>query len=355
MEDAKFLGTIAGRFYKNAPDAYAPGQPFNLKICHRDDELSRLTLTVFDALDVDGVPFPEFNGVPDPLLDPNIPVVFWYGWSDGPMVKAFEGVLVAKTINTGGSVTTTTFLAAHKSFKLKKKSKMKTYENLSVAQMLKMKAAEHGSTLIIDATAAADAELNNPRSVFYQLGEPNIDLMYRYTRELGYIFNTIKSHQIIVRRDKSSGQTFSYTRGDEFIKTLSLRQEQHDSKRSARRQGMTHESRPGKHSHHKPIIEPADSEHRDTELVQAPLAKSTQHQRRPLAKGAVDGKAKRRKIEGNELTLSIRFEPRMFNIEMVSISGHGSQINGLYHTRSVEHTLGNTPATTNIECWKPQT
>jgi hypothetical protein len=165
--------------------------------------------------------------------------------------------------NKQRAVTTTTFLAAQKSFKLKKK----TQENLSVAQMLKMKAAQHGSTLIIDDTAVTDAESNDPQSCFYQLGESDLQLMYRYTRELGYIFNTIKSNQIILRRDKSSGQTFSYNRGDEFIKNLSLRQEQQTNKRSARRQGMTHETRPSKHSYHKPIIEPADDEHRDTEEV----------------------------------------------------------------------------------------
>jgi hypothetical protein len=353
MEDAKFLGTIGGRFYKNGNDANAPGQPLSLKICHRDDEISRLTLTVYDAVDVDGEPFPEYNNVPDPMVDPNIPVVFWYGWSDGPMVKAFEGVLIKKFLNSGESVTTTTFLAAHKAFKLKKKSKVKTHKNLSVAQMLKMKAAEHGSTLIIDDTAAADAVLNDPRSCFYQMGEPNLELMYRYIRKLGYIINTVKSNQIILRRDKTSGETFSYARGDEFIKSIRPSQEQHTDKRSARRQGMTHETRPGKHSHHKPIIEPPDSEHRSTELIQAPLAKNTQYHRKPLAKGAVDGKSKRRKIEGNELDLSIRFEPRMFNIEMISLSKCGPQISGIYHTRSVEHTLGNGPATTQIGCWKP--
>src|SRR5205085_7481913 len=102
-----------------------------------------------------------------------------------------------------------------------------------------------------------------------------------------------------------------------------------------------------------PIIEPADSEHRSTELIQAPLAKNTQHHRRPLAKGAVDGKAKRRQKEGDELGLEIRFEPSMFNIEQIEISKYGAQINGTYHTRSVEHILGNSSATTQIECWKP--
>ncbi len=353
MEDARFLGTIGGRLYKNAPDKDAPGQPISLKICHQDDEVSRLTLTVFDAVDVDGPPFPEFNNVPDPQIDPNIPVVFWYGWSDGDLVKAFEGYLIMKSFSTGGSITTTTFLAAHKSYKLKKKSKMRTHKNISVLQMLKMKAAEHGNILIVDSTAASDAELNDPRSCFYQLGEPNFKLMYRYIRQLGYIFNTVKGNEIILRRDKSTGTTFSYARGDDFIKGISLRQEQHDSLRSARRQGMTHDSRPGKHAYFTPIIEPPDPEHRGTDLVQAPLAKDTKLRRTPLARGAVHGKAKRHQAEGNELSLVIRFEPRMFNVEKIALSKCGPQISGIYHTRSVEHSMGNTTATTNIQCWKP--
>src|SRR6185503_10958388 len=94
----QFYVTIGGRTYRNGAEPDEPGQPTLLEIEHRDNEASRLQLSVKDFLYSD-VPFVEFNSIPNPRCNPGIKVEAWAGWEEESLVKVFEGLLVAKLPN----------------------------------------------------------------------------------------------------------------------------------------------------------------------------------------------------------------------------------------------------------------
>lgn len=348
----KFYVTVAGREYRSAPDPLAPGQPISLEIEHRDQEASRLQLTVWDAVNNPqerSAPFVEFNSLPNPRCNPNLPVEAYAGWEDGEFVKVFAGLFVAKRAHY--QLSETYLVGIHDAFKLRKRGWVKTHKEMTVAEFLKKKAAEEGINLIIDPTAAGDEELNTPASVFYQLGETNWSIMYRQIHELGYITNTIRKNDMVLKRDKSAGPTFSYERGDDKIRDLELRYEQRRDNRSPKRKGHTYHPTPSLHWHH---VEGSDcGDGRSVRVTPPAIAEKKKRIRPYFAKASVKGFARRLEKEGDELSLSIRFEPRMRNEEIIVLSGFGGEIDGGWETASVVHRLGNGVAHTDCACWRP--
>jgi hypothetical protein len=345
-----FRVTVAGRIYQNGADPSEPGQPISLTIEHRDQEASRLTLVVKDFdLDSDA-PFRELNSVPNPRLVEAIPVLAWIGWDEENPVKAFEGVLAASKMNYQASATE--FVALHEAIMLRKRGKVDTLKNMTLADMLRKKAAEEGLVLIIDSSIAGDAALNMPFETLLQNGVANWDFMKRWIVSFGYTTTTIRKNQIVLRRDKSSGDSFAFRRGDENIVQLRVRMEQKRDERSGRRTGHAHENKPGQRWS-KFFPESRDTS-RNVAPVHPAVGKRADRQHKvPPAREAIRGKAKKRRIEGDELNLTVRLQPEMKNVEKVVISDFGPNIDGTYHTSSVTHRLGNQPATTEIEAWRP--
>lgn len=343
-----FIVTINGVRFENGADPTESNQPMLLEIEHKDQEASRLTLTVKDFdLDKDTV-FQKYSSIPNPRCNPNIPVQAWAGWEDEQLVKVFEGLLVAKE----GSYpqTQTRFVALHEAFKLRRKGKVDALHNITVADMLRKKAKEEGLLLQIHPSAASDPALSTPIEVIYQLGEPNWKLMFRYIRENGLIANTIKNNVIVIRRHKHDGQRIELRRGDEWIKNLRARQEHRRDERSPRRKGHTLEAKPGRFVHHKDGEDCGVSRH--VRVVPPAIAKKSNQHKAPFSKFSVSGKAKRFREEGDELSIEIRFRPEMKNEEVIALSDFGGQIDGAWDTSSVVHRLGSQSATTSIEAWK---
>jgi hypothetical protein len=342
----KFYVIIAGREYRSAPEPLAPGQPISLEIEHRDNESSRLQLTVWDA--VTDAPFVEFNTLPNPRCNPNLPVEAYAGWDEASIVNVFAGLFTAKRAHY--QLSETYLVGIHDAFKLRKRGKVDTLKEITVAEMLKKKAAEEGINLIIDSTAAGDEELNTPASVFYQLGEANWSLMYRHIHELGYITNTIRKNDMVLKRDKTAGPTFSYERGDGKIRDFDLREEQKRADRSPKRKGHTHHPTPSQHWHKQIGVDCGDG--RSVRITPPAIAEKKKRTRPYFAKASIRGYARRMEQEGDELTISLRFEPKMRNEEIITLSGFGPQIDGAWQTASVVHRLGGGAAHTDCACWR---
>lgn len=142
---AKFIVTINGKRYASAPGPSESGQPLSMEVEHRDNEPSRLVLSIWDAVNNPNVvPFPEFNSMPNPRCNPEIPVEAWGGWEDGEYLRMFTGILLAKRIKYQLSITE--FAALHRMMRLRKRGKVDTLTNITVAQLLKKKARRKGST-----------------------------------------------------------------------------------------------------------------------------------------------------------------------------------------------------------------
>lgn len=346
---AKFRVTVGGRLYENGAKPDAPGQPISLTITHRDQEASQLELLVFDNVTMGDVPFPEYNSVPNPRLVENVPVEAWAGWEDEELVKVFEGILLKKSASF--LLSQTRFVGTHESFKLRKRGKVHVLKNITAKEMIIKKAAEEGIVVQFHPSAASDPALNTPVERFFQLGEAQWPLIRRWLYSNGFIANTIKKNILVIRRDKTGGEQFTFKRGDEHIISLAPTQEQKRDERSGRRKGHTHEHKPGKHWSREE--KHTDDGSRAVEIQRAPVGRDVKTKKVPFAKFAISGKGKRRKVEGDELSLSVRLQPRMRNEEIVVIGNFGAQINGSYQTSEVIHRLGNSLAKTDIAAWKP--
>ncbi|MBI3654078.1 MAG: hypothetical protein HY231_23860 [Acidobacteria bacterium] len=345
----KFRVTIGGRVYENGAESAAPGQPISLNITHRDQEASQLELLVFDNVTMGDVPFPEYNSIPNPRINENIPIEAWAGWDEEELVKVFEGILLKKSANMLQSQTR--FVGTHESFKLRKRGKVHVLKNLTAREMIIRKAREEGIEVQFHPSAASDPALNTPVERFFQLGEPQWPLIRRWLVANGFIANTIKKNVIVIRRDKTGGRQFSFKRGDENIISLSISQEQKRDERSGRRKGHTHEHKPGRHWSRE--FKETDDGSRAVEPVRPPIGRDTKTKKVPFARFAQSGKAKRRKVEGDELSLTVRLQPEMRNEEIIQISGFGPQIDGQWQTSEVVHRLGYGPAQTEIKAWRP--
>lgn len=347
----QFYVVIGGRTYRNGAEPGEPGQPTLLEIEHRDNEATRLQLTVKDFLYSDA-PFVEFNEIPNPKCNPEIKVEAWAGWEEESLVKVFEGLLAAKRPKS--QLSETSFLAIHDAFKLRKRARVKTFTGMTVADLLKKLAAQEGCVLQIDSSVAGDDALNTPTEIFFQgiSGVAvNWGLMYQYVHELGYITNTIKSNVIVLRAQKDIGG-FGFKRGDEWIKSIELRQEQkRGDTRSPSRKGHAHDTKPGKFWHKRLGRDCGEGKH--VRAVRPSLAKTKEHHRTPFAGFSVKGTARRLEREGDELTLEIRMRPEMRNEEVITLSDFGAQIDGAWDTASVVHRMGNVAASTHIAAWRP--
>jgi hypothetical protein len=341
--------TIGGRLYENGADPASPGHVISIEIEHRDQEASRLTLRVKDFdLDSD-VPFREFNSIPNPRVNLSIPVVAYLGWDGEELVKVFEGLLVAKDMQY--QLSQTCFVAIHEAFKLRVKGKVDALKELTIKQFLIKKGAEEGIDVQFHSSVAGDEALNTPAEVIFQDGVTNWKVMFRQIRDLGYIANTVKRNVIVIRRDKADGTEVNLKRGDDWIKSVRVRQEHRKDGRSGRRKGHSHEAKPGKFSHHKHDEEKGRS--RNVRPVPPVLPrKATQH-KVPFSRFSVKGKSKRYRVEGDQLTCEFRLKPEMRNEERVNLSDFGAQIDGVWQTSCVTHRAGHEPATTSVECWKP--
>jgi len=345
----KFRVTVGGRVYENGPKPGEPGQPISLTITHRDQEASQMELLVFDNVTMGDVPFPEYNSIPNPRLVETIPVEAWAGWDEGEYVKVFEGILLRKSANF--VMSQTRFVASHESFKLRKRGKVHVLKNMTFKEMIVQKAKEEGIVVEFRPSAASDPSLNTPVERIFQMGEAPWQVIRRTLTSLGFIANTIKKNVLVITRDKSHGEGYTFRRGDEHIISLAPSQEQKRDERSGKRKGHTHEHKPGKHWSRQ--VQETDDGSRAVETERAPIGRDVKTKKVPFARFAISGKAKRRKIEGDELSLTVRLHPKMRNEEIVTIQDFGAQINGSYQTSEVAHRLGNSSAQTEIKAWKP--
>jgi hypothetical protein len=340
--------SIGGREYHFGPGKDAPGQPIRLEIEHRDNEASRLGLTVWERLT--DTPFPEFNTVPDPECNPTIPVEAHAGWEGEGLVKLFGGLLIAKL----GSyqLSQTKFVAIHDAHKLRKRARVKTFKGLTVKELLVKLAAEEGITLQVDASAAGDAALNTPTEVMYQLGEANWPMMLRYIHALGYVTNTIKKNVMVLRWNKESGAVVVVRRGDGQILDWRIRQEQKKAGRAPKYRGHAHEAKAGKFGHRNEGKDCGGGQTRV--IVPAPIAKKKTEHKLPPARFSVKQTARRQQREGAEMDFKLRFVPTMRNEEIIRLSGFGPQIDGDWETSAVTHTLGGGAHSTDASCWRQQ-
>jgi hypothetical protein len=346
---AKFRVTVGGRVYENGSKPDAPGQPINLTITHSDQEASRLELLVFDNVTMGDVPFPEFNSIPNPRLVENVPIEAWAGWEDEEMIKVFEGILLKKDMHFLGSQTR--FVGVHKSFKLRKRAKVQAMKNISLKEMIIKVAAEEGIKVEFHPSAASDPSLNTPVERIFRIGESQWSLIRRTLVSLGFIANTIKGDVLVIRRDKSGEPEFTFKRGDEHIVSLEVIQEQKRDERSGRRKGHTHEHRPAKHWSREERHTNDGSRAVDT--VRPAIGRDVKTKKVPFARFAISGRGKRRKVEGDELSLTVRFQPTMKNQEIVVLKDFGKQVDIAWHTSEVVHRLGGQPAQTEIKGWHP--
>jgi hypothetical protein len=317
-----------------------------VEIEHRDNEASRLTLTVFDA--PGDVPFPNYNNTPDPYLNPNVQVQAYARWDDEGWVKIFSGLLVAKKCKYPAR-SETVFVALHKAFRLRKRGKVDTLQNISHEEMLKLKAAEEECRLTAHPSAASDPYLTEQAEVILQLGEPPWDLMDRTIREGGYISNTIRENEIVVRVDKSDGDLVKLALGDDNLVSFDIRSEQKRDSNSPRRKGFSHGHKAGRHQKNEEGSDP--SKGRNVRPVNAALAKRKRGENREFfARTSVKGIARQMARKGAEITLEFRFHPHMRNEERIELSKCGPQISGIWETVGVTHRLGNTLARTQAAC-----
>lgn len=320
--------------------------PMLLEIEHRDNEPSRLTLTVFDAPGDD--PFPNYNNTPDPYLEPGVKVEAFARWEDEEWVKMFSGLLVAKKCRYP-SRTETVFVALHKAFRLRKRGKVDTLQNVTHADMLKLKAAEEECSLTVHSSAASDPYLNEPAETILQPGEPNWDLMDRTVREGGYITNTIRDGEIVLRVNKSDGRLVKVALGDEHLVSFDIRSEQKRDSNSSRRKGHSHGHKAGKFQHNEEGKDP--SKGRNVRHAPAALPKRKRGENREFfARTSVRGVARQLERRGRELTIEFRLNPSMRNEERIELSGCGAQISGIWETEAVTHRMGNTQARTQAAC-----
>lgn len=343
----KCIVTVNGRPYHFAPDTTENGQLISVEVEHRDNEASRIGVSAWDGLHDQH--FIEYDAIPNPRCNEAIPIDCVAGWEDEGLVRLFGGLLTAKQAEY--QLSQTRFVGLHEAFKLRKRAKVMTYKELTVAQLLKKLAAEEGIDLKIDKTAAGDEALNIPASVYYQMGVPNWEMMLHYIRSFGYITNTIRQNEMILRVDKDGTQEIVIERGDGQMVNFQTRQEQKRHDRSPKQKRHHYEPKPGKFGHK---YENTDCGKGKGVLILPPaIAKKAKQRRRDFTKFSVRGMTRRLEKEADEITLSFRFRPEMRNEEIIVLKGFSAQIDGPWHTASVVHRLGTGTARTDAACWRP--
>jgi hypothetical protein len=343
----QILVIINGVQYRNGADSDDPGKLVSVEIERRDDEAARATVVLWDVFS--DVAYPEFNRHPNPRKV-KYGVEIYGGWEDEPIVKMFAGYCSIKTFDEE-IPSHTKFVAVDESGELRKYGRNHVLKGLSVAELLRKKAAEHGVHLELDRSVAGDSWLFEPMSTHYQTGEVNWDLMNRYIGELGYVTIPKGANRLVLMRDKSTGKGLVLTYGDEKIKHCSVREQQKQAARAHARKGHHSEGIAGKHAKYPNEVLRPNEDGRGQHWQAAPLAKDKHDRKMTLAKAAVMGKRKRRKVEGDELDCSIRLEPWMINHELITLSEFGPDADGVYHTRMVRHRMGQ-EWTTDIEGWR---
>src|ERR1700742_2434475 len=181
----KWMCGIGGRVFSNSNHSGIE-LPVSMEIEPRDNEASRLTLTVWDGVTDD--PFPVYNSTPDPFSETDVPVVAYARWEGESWVKMSTGLLVAKKAKYPAA-SQTTFVALHKSYRLRKRGKVDTKDNISVKDMAKIKAAEEGLLLVIHKSAAANKYLMTEAECLMLLGQSPWVFMDQHFRECGCITN----------------------------------------------------------------------------------------------------------------------------------------------------------------------
>jgi hypothetical protein len=344
---AWFSVLINGRVFRSAPLEESIERPSALEIEHRDQELSRLHLTVWD--DPGDEPFPIFNSLPNPRTVTTVPVIAYIRWEDETPVKAFEGYLAAKKLRS--KLSYTELVATHEAIKMKKRGEVRALKQMTLAAALVKIAADSGITLTIDPSAAGDDALNTPFEVLFQAGDPPWDLLRHYVLELGYVLNTIRANVVVLRVDKSAGERVEVVFGGDIFKSIDLRYEQRQSSRASRRKGHGHNPKQGVAAHHTDGNE--DSKAKDVRSEPPAIVKRSDQRRMTYSRFSAKGKARRLEREGDELTVETRLIPQLRNEEVIVLQGFGPQIDGEWMTASVLHRIGNGPATSQIACWRP--
>jgi phage protein D len=347
---AVFICSINGKTYQSGD-----GVSVSLESSTRDQELTQVSLAVWDGqVDGDGVPFPHFNGMPNPRCNPTIPFEAWIGWEDEPLYKVIEGYLTAKKVKR--QITHTEFVGLHQAIKLRKRARVRAYAGMSVADVLKKSAAEEGCKITIDPSVAGDDALTMPAEVIFQLGEHNWRLMLRLIHEFGYISNTVKANEIVIRADKSSGDQIVIQYGDliDPQRSMDLRYEQKRAGKSGKRKSHGTQIHSGlfwRGQHGADCGGKGGSKHTRIRAAQVPKHKKQEHIQ-PFGHASTKGIASRLAKEGDALQLSIRLRPEMKNEEVIVLQGFGPEISGLWETASVVHRIGHGPASTDIAAWR---
>jgi hypothetical protein len=157
---------------------------------------------------------------------------------------------------------------------------------------------------------------------------------------------------VVIRRDKTDGNTVDLIRGGDEIIDLRIREQQHYDERSGRIKGHAHEHKPGKRWSR--FFPESQDSSRHVEAVTPPIGKTVKGPHKvPLHRESVRGRAKRKKVEGDELSATLRLQPTMRNEERLIVQKFGPDADGEYQSSTVEHRLGSGPARTRVEGWRP--
>jgi hypothetical protein len=348
-----FVVNIGGMIFENAPGTLGgPQRPMRLEIEHRDHEASRLMLTVADSATTisGGLPFPIFNGTPDPHVTAGIPVSCTAGWDDAASgITVFQGELVGKK-NKYPAASNTVFTALHDSHKLRKVAKHDTLPNHNVQQMLQQKASEYGCTVQIDPSAAGDPALVTAMEVIYQIGQSNWQLMLHYLVTFGFIAccgdPAASANTIVIKKDKTNDPQFKFQFGGTEYVSHDIRSEQKRPSRSQQRRGHASETVAGKHQDDTDGSDPTVGQ--NIQPAARAHGRTTQYSKGFFARASTNNLARQLERQGREIQISLRFQPRMHNEEQIVLSGFGAQIDGTWETAEVVHQMGNQPARTNI-------
>ncbi len=317
-----------------------------LEVEHRDNEGSRLTCEVFDARGDE--PFPVYNGTPDPLTDPEVEVILYGRWQGEGRVKMFSGLLSAKKANYPAT-STTTFVAVHKARRLRMRGRVATHENITIAEAIKLKAAEEGIKVTFAPSVAGDGYLNEVTECVIQAGESHWPFIDHLLRDGGYVSNTVRDNEIVVRYDKSDGPVLNLARGDDKLIRFDIRAETKREHRASRRKGHSWEHKPGRHQHNEVGSDPSNARHVTPVPAALPKHKKGEH-RAFFASASVEGIARRLEKTGREITITVRCEPWMRNEERINLTGFGPQIDAEWHTEGLVHRLAPAPARTEAAC-----
>lgn len=351
---AKGLVIIGGRRFEITDEkGEHPGLPISASAAHRDTKSSSAELVVWDVDNVTGEPFPIFNSMPDPMIEHNVPYDMWLGWEGEALVKVFEGILLAKEVNT--QTTETTLIGVHDSYRMKKRGKVRARTHITIADLLRQLGLEYGIEIRFIGSAASDPALTVPRRWTIQ-GVPGVEsnwaMMCHYLYEYGFILNTTLRGVVEIRKDKDADPQFDFTYGDEWGLQFNARFEQRRDHRTSRIKGYSHEAKPGKRAQYEQV-EPEDGGRRVQAVPPATAKRDQTPHRSPMTKLHVRNTSRRLKhVEGHDASMTCRMRPQLKNTEQYTLNKYGPQLSGLWHAASVEHSIGKGTASTRLSVWK---